>query len=103
MKSFTYFAADRALEVVISRCELGFHFLRAVGGGLSSSATARNNLVRTNSATPNSGPQDVGNAVGGRRILLGIRAKASPWDFDHRKNFEFAATSDHDQLEPPGG
>ncbi|KAH6889002.1 hypothetical protein BKA70DRAFT_1255468 [Coprinopsis sp. MPI-PUGE-AT-0042] len=64
LMSFTYFAPDRAFEVAISDND-NFHFLGAVGGGLTSSAPTRNNLVRTNSATPNSGPQNVGNAVGG--------------------------------------
>ncbi|KAH6890767.1 hypothetical protein BKA70DRAFT_1234518 [Coprinopsis sp. MPI-PUGE-AT-0042] len=86
--------ARKALEVAISQRELAhdtFHFLGAVGGSLSSSATTRDNLVRTNSATPtDSGPQNVGNAVGG-----GEKSYPYPktWDFDHRKNFEFAATT----------
>ncbi|KAH6906080.1 ankyrin repeat-containing domain protein [Coprinopsis sp. MPI-PUGE-AT-0042] len=51
-----------------------FHFLGAVGGSLSSSATTRNNLAGLIQRHP---PQDVGNAVGGVKVkFISVAAKA---------------------------
>ncbi|KAH6916347.1 cytochrome P450 [Coprinopsis sp. MPI-PUGE-AT-0042] len=75
LMSFTYFAPDRALELATG--ELGQQRFPPPRRGRrraqfesTISATTRNNLVRTRSspmATPNSGPQSIGNAVGGTR------------------------------------
>ncbi|KAH6888983.1 hypothetical protein BKA70DRAFT_1329826 [Coprinopsis sp. MPI-PUGE-AT-0042] len=77
---FTYFAPDRLFEMAITNDNVQWKYLGATGPTLSSSARTTNGLVRTNSATPNSGPQVVGHSAGSGA------SESYIWKFDPTTN-----------------